>query len=89
MQIVFGTHTHVPTADTRILPAGTGYVTDLGMTGPTNGILGTDAEAVLYKMRTHMPVRFTVADGPIAACGALFEITPSCGKCTAVQTVKF
>ena len=74
VQVVFGTHTHVPTADSRILPKGTGYVTDLGMTGPTNGILGTAADAVLYKMRTHMPARFTVADGPIEAQGVLFTL---------------
>ena len=74
VNIVFGTHTHVPTADTRVLPKGTGYVTDLGMTGPVNGILGTDAEAVLTKMRTHMPVRFTVADGEIQAQGVLFTL---------------
>ena len=74
VQIVFGTHTHVPTADTRVLRGGTGYVTDLGMTGPVNGILGTDAEAVLSKMRTHMPSRFTVADGPIEAQGVLFTL---------------
>lgn len=74
VNIVFGTHTHVPTADARILPGGTGYVTDLGMTGPVNGILGTEAEAVLYKMRTHMPTRFTVADGAIEAQGVLFTL---------------
>jgi len=74
VQVVFGTHPHVPTADSRILPKGTGYVTDLGMTGPTNGILGTAADAVLYKMRTHMPARFTVADGPIEAQGVLFTL---------------
>ena len=73
-QIVFGTHTHVPTADIRILPKGTGYITDLGMTGPQNGVLGTDAEAVLLKMRTHLPSRFTVADGPITAQGAIFTL---------------
>jgi metallophosphoesterase (TIGR00282 family) len=74
VQIVFGTHTHVPTADARILPKGTGYITDLGMTGPVNGILGTDTQAVLTKMRTHMPVRFTVADGAIEAQGVLFTL---------------
>lgn len=72
--VVFGTHTHVPTADVRILPGGTGYVTDLGMTGPTNGILGTDAAAILQRMRTHMPTRFTVADGPIEGQGVLFTL---------------
>ncbi len=72
--IVFGTHTHVPTADARILPGGTGYVTDLGMTGPQNGILGTDTAAVLRKLRQHMPARFTVADGPIEAQAVLFTV---------------
>ena len=90
VQIVFGTHTHVPTADTRILPAGTGYVTDLGMTGPTNGILGTSAEAVLYKMRTHMPVRFTVADGPVEAQAVLFTLEDAKPhKCVKVERVTF
>ena len=90
VQIVFGTHTHVPTADTRILPAGTGYVTDLGMTGPTNGILGTNAEAVLTKMRTHMPVRFTVADGPIEAQAVLFTLEDAKPhKCVKVERVTF
>ena len=90
VQIVFGTHTHVPTADARVLPKGTGYVTDLGMTGPTNGILGTDAEAVLYKMRTHMPTRFTVADGPIEAQAVLFtlEDTKPHG-CVKVERITF
>ena len=90
VQIVFGTHTHVPTADTRILPGGTGYVTDLGMTGPTNGILGTNAEAVLTKMRTHMPTRFTVADGPIEAQAVLFTLEDSKPyKCVKVERITF
>ena len=90
VQIVFGTHTHVTTADERILPGGTGYITDLGMTGPTNGVLGTDKDAVLYKMTTHMPARFTVADGPIEAHAALFEldnIAPH--RCVRVERVIF
>ena len=90
VNIVFGTHTHVPTADTRVLPKGTGYVTDLGMTGPTNGILGTDAEAVLYKMRTHMPARFTVADGPIEAQAVLFTLEDKPPyRCVRVERVTF
>ncbi len=75
VSILFGTHTHVPTADDRIFPRGTGYVTDLGMTGPQNGILGTDAEAVLRKMRDHLPARFTVADGDICAQAVLFTVS--------------
>ena len=90
VQVVFGTHTHVPTADTRVLPKGTGYVTDLGMTGPTHGILGTDAEAVLYKMRTHMPTRFTVADGAIEAQAVLFTLEEKVPyRCLKVERVTF
>ncbi len=90
VQMVFGTHTHVPTADTRILPHGTGYVTDLGMTGPVNGILGTDAEAVLRKMRTHMPTRFTVADGAIEAQGVVFTLEDRKPyRCLKVERVTF
>ncbi|MBE6629944.1 MAG: YmdB family metallophosphoesterase [Ruminococcaceae bacterium] len=87
--VIFGTHTHVQTNDAQILPKGTGYLTDLGMTGPVNGILGVKAEDVIYRARTHLPRRFTVADGPIAACGALFEVNPSTGKCLAAKPVKF
>lgn len=90
VQIVFGTHTHVPTADGRVLPCGTGYITDLGMTGPVNGILGTDAEAVLYKMRTHMPTRFTVADGEIRAQAVLFTLEDRAPyRCVKVERVEF
>ena len=90
VQVVFGTHTHVPTADCRVLPEGTGYVTDLGMTGPTNGVLGTDAQAVLYKMRTHMPTRFTVADGAIEAQGVVFTLEDKKPfRCVKVERVTF
>ncbi len=90
VQIVFGTHPHVPTADARVLPKGTGYITDLGMTGPQNGILGTDAEAVLHKMRTHLPSRFTVADGPITAQGALFTLEDKKPyRCIKAERVEF
>ena len=74
IDVMFGTHTHVPTADTRILPRGSGYVTDLGMCGPVDGILGTAKEPVIEKFRTLMPVRFSVADGAIEAQGVLFEL---------------
>ena len=86
---MFGTHTHVPTADEQILPHGSGYITDLGMTGPVDSILGTDPTAVITKFRTHMPQRFTVAQGPIRACGALFEIDPAAGKCLSVKRITF
>ena len=75
INVIFGTHTHVTTADEQVLPKGTGYITDLGMTGPDNGILGTDAEAVIYKLRTHMPARFKVAGGPVVGHGTLFTLS--------------
>ncbi len=87
--VMFGTHTHVPTADERVLPRGSGYITDLGMTGPTEGILGTDAATVIEKFRTHLPQKFTVADGPIRAQGALFEIDPDAGRVLSVKRVSF
>ncbi|MBE6548066.1 MAG: YmdB family metallophosphoesterase [Ruminococcaceae bacterium] len=74
IDIIFGTHTHVPTADMQIFSGGTAYVTDLGMTGPTNGILGTDTNAVLRKMHDHMPSRFFPADGEIQAQAVIFEL---------------
>ena len=86
---IYGTHTHVPTADEQILPHGSGYITDLGMTGPTDGILGTDAAAVIEKFRTHMPQRFTVAHGSIRAMGALFEIDPNTGRTVSVKRIAF
>lgn len=87
--VIFGTHTHVQTADEQILPNGTGYITDLGMTGPVNSILGVTPADVIEKMRTHMPHRFTVADGEIRATGALFDIDPFTGRAKSVTRVRF
>lgn len=89
IDIMFGTHTHVPTADEQVLPAGSGYITDLGMTGPVGGVIGTDASAVIEKMRTKMPVRFKVADGDIVAHGAIFELDVDTHKVKSVQRVRF
>lgn len=86
---IFGTHTHVQTADEQILPNGTGYITDIGMTGPVNSILGVTPADVIEKQRTHMPRRFTVADGDIAANGVLFDIDPVTGRTSAVKRIKF
>lgn len=84
---LFGTHTHVPTADACILPGGTGYVTDLGMTGPTGGILGTDSTAVLRKLRDHLPAKFTVASGPVRADGILVSLQG--GKAVEIRRISF
>jgi metallophosphoesterase (TIGR00282 family) len=89
VQVLFGTHTHVPTADEQILPKGSGYITDLGMCGPISGILGTNAEQVIYKLRTAMPTRFDVAEGEIRAHGAIFDLDPATKRVTEVKRITF
>lgn len=85
---IFGTHTHVPTADTQILPKGTGYVTDLGMCGESGGILGMEIGSVIYKIRHHMPGRFRAASGACEADGVIFELDESY-RATSVTRIKF
>ena len=89
LTVMFGTHTHVTTADEQVLPHGSGYITDLGMSGPVGGILGTKTEAVLTKMRDHLPAHFTVAEGEIRFSAALFTVDPSAKRCVAVKRVQF
>ena len=89
ISVIFGTHTHVQTADEQILPHGTGYITDIGMTGPKNGVIGTDLNCVIEKFRTKMPVRFRVADGEISAHGALFDFSTDSKKVASVRRVEF
>ena len=89
INVIFGTHTHVATADAQILPNGSGYITDLGMTGPINGVIGTDAQTVIERMRTKIPTHFKVADGEIRACGAIFDVDTDTGKVTEVKRIEF
>ena len=89
INVMFGTHTHVTTADEQILPKGSGYITDIGMSGPTNGIIGSDAQGVIERMRTKIPVHFKVADGPIEINGTLFTIDTDKGRVTDIQRIKF
>ena len=89
INIIFGTHTHVQTADEQILPRGTGYITDLGMTGPQNSVIGTNVVSVIEKFRTKMPTRFTVGDGEIRAHAALFEVDDQTNKVKSVRRVRF
>ncbi|MBE6543468.1 MAG: YmdB family metallophosphoesterase [Ruminococcaceae bacterium] len=77
IDIIFGTHTHVPTADLRILPKGSAYITDLGMCGPENSSLGVKPEIAIKKIKTDMPVRFELSRNPIALEGAIFTFTES------------
>ncbi len=82
---VFGTHTHVPTADARLLPKGTGYLSDVGMTGPAESILGVQPELAVKKQSTHRPVRFAVAKGPCRMDVVLFTLDDATGRCTAAE----
>ena len=85
---VFGTHTHVPTADLKILPGGTGYVSDLGMCGESGGILGMEASSVIYKIKNRLPGKFRVAEGKAVADAVLFELDHS-GKVKEVKRIRF
>lgn len=85
---LFGTHTHVQTADEQVLPEGTGFLSDLGMTGPIRSVLGVKPENVIEKLRTRMPVRFEIADGPCHMQGAIFHIDDKTGKSISVERVQ-
>ena len=84
---IWGTHTHVPTADLRILPKGTGYITDLGMTGPKNSALGVDPAQSIALFRGAVTSRFKPAPGPNWLCGAVFTIDLSNRLCVETQQV--
>ena len=84
---VWGTHTHVPTADARVLPKGTGYVTDLGMTGPRESVLGIRPELSIAKFRGDLPERYRWADGTTKMEAVLFTIDAATGKCLRAERV--
>lgn len=83
--VVVGTHTHVQTADERILPGGTAFLTDLGMTGPANSVIGVKTELVIQKLRTQLPVRFDTAQGSGQLGALMVDINPEAGTATAVK----
>lgn len=85
---VLGTHTHVVTADERVLPLGTAYISDLGMTGNEDGsVIGIDLNAALHRFKTQMPVRFDLARGIPVLNGAVVKIDPSSGKALSIERV--
>ena len=85
---LFGTHTHVATADEQVLPEGTGFITDVGMTGPVQSCLGVKTELALEKMLTKLPVRFATAEGECAMDGVLFTLDDKTGKCVDVRRIR-
>ena len=84
---VFGTHTQVQTADDSILPKGTGYITDIGMTGPSCSVLGVNKDAVISKFLNGIPKRFEVANGRGQFCGCIFDIDETSGKTVSTERV--
>ena len=85
---LWGTHTHVPTADARVFPKGTGYVTDLGMTGPVESVLGVRPEQSMEFFLGGQPGRYQAADGPCAAQGCIFTLNSDTGLCTGVERIE-
>jgi 2',3'-cyclic-nucleotide 2'-phosphodiesterase len=84
---VVGTHTHVPTADATIFPQGTGYITDVGMTGPYDSVLGREVAPVLQKFLDGMPKRFGVASGDVRLSAALIEIDPASKRAVSIRLI--
>jgi metallophosphoesterase (TIGR00282 family) len=82
---IAGTHTHVQTADAQVLPKGTGYITDAGMCGPAESVIGMDPAGVLRRFLLQVPTRFEVAEGEPEAAGIFFDLEPGTGTCRAVQ----
>ena len=88
VSVVFGTHTHIQTADEEILEGGTGYITDLGMTGPKSSVLGVKTEIIINRLRDNDMSKFVFADGECQLCGCIFDIDVNSGKCKFVERIK-
>ena len=85
---VVGTHRHVQTADERVLPGGTAYITDLGLTGPTDGVIGVDRQQIIQRFMTQMPIKFETAKGPAALQGVVITLDPETGRATSIQRLR-
>jgi 2',3'-cyclic-nucleotide 2'-phosphodiesterase len=85
---VLGTHTHVQTSDARVLPGGTAALTDVGMTGPHDSVIGVQTELAIRRMRTGMPVRFETASSGVRLEGALITCDPATGRASAIEPVR-
>ena len=88
VSLIFGTHTHVPTADAKILPGGSAFISDVGMCGPYDSVLGRRKERVLKFMTTNMPTPFDVATGDVRMCGVLADIDPETGRALSIERIE-
>jgi 2',3'-cyclic-nucleotide 2'-phosphodiesterase len=82
-----GTHTHIPTADERVLPKGTAYITDVGMTGPYDSVIGVKKELVIGRFLNNMPVRFEAAIGDVRLCAVLVDCDESTGHAKSIERI--
>ena len=89
VSVVFGTHTHVQTSDIQVLPRGTGYITDIGMTGPHHSCLGVDKSIVIDRLANGVLNRFELSDSPARIDGAVFTVDENTGKCTSGEIFSF
>lgn len=80
-----GTHTHIPTADERVLPGGTAYITDVGMTGPYESVIGVNKDQIINRFLNNMPVRFEAATGDVRLCAVVVECDASTGKASCIE----
>ena len=87
VSVLWGTHTHVPTADERVYPGGMGYITDLGMTGPVESVLGIEPEQSIENFLGGLPGRYRPAEGPCKMQGCVFTVETATGKCVGVERI--
>ncbi len=87
VSVVVGTHTHVQTADETIFPGGTGYLTDAGMCGPVESVLGRAIDSVLWRFKCGLPTRFPVAKGDVRLCGLIADVDIDTGRCVEIKRV--
>jgi metallophosphoesterase (TIGR00282 family) len=85
---VVGTHTHVQTSDATVLPKGTAFITDAGMTGPHDSVIGVEADLAIRRMRTGLPVRFETAQGGVRIEGAVVECDAETGKASSIEAIR-
>lgn len=88
VSIVVGTHTHVATADEQILPKGTAYISDVGMCGPHDSVLGRDVDAVLRRFLTQLPQKMEVAEGDVALCGVIVDVDENSGLARSIERIR-
>ncbi|MGI6037797.1 MAG: TIGR00282 family metallophosphoesterase [Limnochordia bacterium] len=84
---VFGTHTHIQTADARVLSHGTAYITDLGMVGPYDSVLGMEKSTIIERFHNQLPARFNVAGGPVIFGGVVVDVDPTTGKALHIESI--